>query len=85
VRRLLPHRFRPVLWSTILALASTRLLLLAHYMSDVAAGLLTGLVIDRAVDRSLARIEAGARPRQMVAQLRQGCGKGRPTLDTGTP
>ena len=89
--RLVPRRFRPVLWSTTLALASTRLLLLAHYLSDVASGLLMGVVIDRAVDRSLLRIEAvtgvprRARPRQMVAQLRQGCGDRRPTLDTGAP
>jgi membrane-associated phospholipid phosphatase len=90
LRRLLPRRLRPLLWSTTLALASTRLLLLAHYLSDVAAGLGIGLVIDRAVDRSLARIEAGATtlgnadPRQKVAQLRRGCGEARPTLDTRT-
>jgi membrane-associated phospholipid phosphatase len=90
LRRFLPRRLRPVLWSTTLALASTRVLLVAHYLSDVAAGLVMGLAIDRAVDRSLARIEAAAAtlgkpdPRQKVAQLRRGCGEGRPTLDTGT-
>jgi PAP2 superfamily len=83
LRRLLPRRFRPVLWSTTLALASTRLLLLAHYMSDVGAGLVMGLAIDQAVDRAFARI-GGPGPRQKVAQLRRGCGGGRPTLDTGT-
>jgi membrane-associated phospholipid phosphatase len=91
LRRFLPGRFQPVIWSTALALASTRLLLLAHYMSDVAAGLVMGIAIDRAVDRAFARIEAEAAtsgqpvPRQKDAQLRRGCGRGRPTLDTGTP
>jgi membrane-associated phospholipid phosphatase len=90
LRRFLPRRLRPVLWSTTLALASTRVLLVAHYLSDVAAGLVMGFAIDRAVDRSLGRIEAAAAtlgkpdPRQKVAQLRRGCGEGRPTLDTGT-
>jgi membrane-associated phospholipid phosphatase len=90
LRRFFPRRLQPVIWSTTLALASTRLLLLAHYVSDVAAGLAMGVAIDRAVDSAFAGIEARAAmlgqsgPRQKDAQLRRGYGRGRPTIDTGT-
>jgi undecaprenyl-diphosphatase len=49
--RFLPSRWRLVLWPSAAALAATRLLLLAHYVTDVAAGLLLGAMIDRLVAR----------------------------------
>lgn len=49
--RFLPRRWRVVLWPGAAALAATRLVLLAHYVTDVAAGLLIGALIDRLVAR----------------------------------
>lgn len=40
---------RPLIWSVAVGLAATRLLLLAHYLSDVIAGFLTGIAIDRII------------------------------------
>jgi membrane-associated phospholipid phosphatase len=42
---------RPWIWPAAAALASTRIVLLAHYLSDVIAGLALGVVIDKAVRR----------------------------------
>jgi membrane-associated phospholipid phosphatase len=47
--RLTAKRFRPLLWAGILGLASTRVMLLAHYTSDVAAGLVLGAGLGKAV------------------------------------
>ena len=43
----LPARQRAVVWSTGAALVLTRIVLLAHWTSDVAAGLLIGGLIER--------------------------------------
>jgi len=59
--RFLPPRWRLLLWPSAAALAATRLLLLAHYPTDVAAGLLLGA----AIDRTIARL-AGETPQQIV-------------------
>ncbi len=43
--------FRPLAWCGATALAATRVLLLAHYPSDVLAGLGLGVLVNKAVDR----------------------------------
>jgi membrane-associated phospholipid phosphatase len=43
---LCPSRFRPLIWPSITTLAATRILLLAHYLSDVVAGLALGVLLD---------------------------------------
>ncbi len=55
VTQIVPVRARPLVWPAAAALAGTRLLLLAHYLSDVLAGLALGLVINRSVARLLGR------------------------------
>jgi membrane-associated phospholipid phosphatase len=45
--RLAPKRVRPLVWLGICGLASTRILLLAHYTSDVIAGLGIGAALGR--------------------------------------
>jgi membrane-associated phospholipid phosphatase len=52
--RLVPRRFRRLVWPAITMLAATRIALLAHYPSDVAAGLGFGVLLDKAV-RGLSR------------------------------
>lgn len=52
--RLAPARLKPLVWAGLLGLAATRILLLAHYASDVAAGLAIGAGLGRAV-RKLTR------------------------------
>jgi undecaprenyl-diphosphatase len=47
--RLSPERLRPLVWSAFAALSMTRILLLAHYPSDVFAGWTGGVLINRAV------------------------------------
>jgi undecaprenyl-diphosphatase len=47
--RLAPPSVRPLVWPAVLSLSATRILLLAHYPSDVAAGLGIGLAIDKAI------------------------------------
>jgi membrane-associated phospholipid phosphatase len=49
--RLASQPVRPLVWIGILGLASTRILLLAHYASDVAAGLCLGAGLGKAVRR----------------------------------
>lgn len=49
--RLAPNRFRPFVWPSVIALALTRVMLLAHYPSDVAAGLALGVALDKAIGR----------------------------------
>jgi membrane-associated phospholipid phosphatase len=47
--RLAAPALKPLVWTAILGLASTRVMLLAHYASDVAAGLIIGAGIGKAV------------------------------------
>ena len=47
--RSMPRHYRPLLWPSAAALAASRVLLLAHYVTDVAAGLVLGIMIDRVV------------------------------------
>jgi membrane-associated phospholipid phosphatase len=47
--RLVPRRWRPMLTGGLAALAATRVMLLAHYPSDVAAGWGIGALISKAV------------------------------------
>jgi undecaprenyl-diphosphatase len=47
--RLAPRHLRPLVWAGILGLASTRIMLLAHYPSDVVAGLAIGAGLGKAV------------------------------------
>jgi undecaprenyl-diphosphatase len=76
--RFLPPRWRLLLWPGAAALAATRLVLLAHYMTDVAAGLLLGALIDRVVARRTraTREAAGgcaSATRQQIAAARRQC------------
>jgi len=64
--RFLPAHWRLVLWPSAGALAATRIVLLAHYVTDVAAGLFVGAMIDRIVVARLAR----ATPQQIAAARR---------------
>jgi undecaprenyl-diphosphatase len=52
-RLIVPRRWRWVVWLGAFGLASTRVILLAHWLSDVLAGLTLGAVLERAVDRVL--------------------------------
>jgi len=45
--RSLPARFRPAVWPVLTLLATSRVMLLAHYPSDVAVGLGLGVLIER--------------------------------------
>jgi membrane-associated phospholipid phosphatase len=53
--RLAPRSLRQLVWPTAFCLASTRTLILAHYPSDVAAGLGIGLATNKAVKAALRR------------------------------
>lgn len=53
LRPMMPARLRPYLWPAALSLAATRIMLLAHYPSDVAAGLAFGVAVERAVGGGL--------------------------------
>jgi undecaprenyl-diphosphatase len=55
--RLVPKRWRAPLWSALGALAATRIVLLAHYPSDVAAGWGIGALINRVVRAAFGRTE----------------------------
>ncbi|MBV9523413.1 MAG: phosphatase PAP2 family protein [Alphaproteobacteria bacterium] len=57
ISRLGPPRLRPLVWSVAAMLAATRILLLAHWPSDVAAGLALGVGLDRGVGKALGRLE----------------------------
>jgi membrane-associated phospholipid phosphatase len=46
--RSVPPHLRPAVWPVLSLLAASRVLLLAHYPSDVAAGLMLGALIERA-------------------------------------
>lgn len=51
--RITPRRFWPLLWSGLFGLAATRILLLAHYFSDVVAGLGIGAALEMGVRRAV--------------------------------
>jgi membrane-associated phospholipid phosphatase len=53
--RLSPRSLGQLIWPTVFVLASTRTLILAHYPSDVAAGLGIGLATNKAVKAALRR------------------------------
>lgn len=54
-----PPRWRPLLWSGFVSLLASRVLVLAHYPSDVLAGLTLGVGIDRAVAAIFAARDSG--------------------------
>jgi undecaprenyl-diphosphatase len=58
--RLVPRRWRTTLWSALGALAATRVVLLAHYPSDVAAGWGLGALINKAVGAAFGGAERSA-------------------------
>jgi undecaprenyl-diphosphatase len=58
--RLVPRRWRAALWSGLGALAATRVMLLAHYPSDVVAGWGIGALINKAVGVAFGRAERSA-------------------------
>jgi membrane-associated phospholipid phosphatase len=51
IARLVPPPARPFVWPATLALASLRIMLLAHYLTDVAAGLAIGAGVNQATAR----------------------------------
>jgi membrane-associated phospholipid phosphatase len=51
--RLAPRSIRPLVWPALLSLAATRVLILAHYPTDVLAGFGIGVALNRAVTRIL--------------------------------
>jgi undecaprenyl-diphosphatase len=53
--RMAPANIRGWLWPMAAALAGTRVVLLAHYLSDVLTGLALGVMIDKFVARPLDR------------------------------
>lgn len=58
VARMVPKELRPLVWPFALALSGTRLILLAHYLSDVLAGLVLGVTINRLVAHLMGRPSA---------------------------
>ncbi len=59
--RFFPHK-RGLIWSVGTALAATRVLLLAHWVSDVVAGLTLGVAIERTAWRLRRRRRRRGRP-----------------------
>ncbi len=49
--RTAPAAVRPFIWPAVVALAATRFLLLAHWPTDIAAGLGMGVILERAALR----------------------------------
>jgi membrane-associated phospholipid phosphatase len=61
LRRVGPRGLRPYLWPAAASLAMTRVMLLAHYPTDVAAGLAIGAGLEAAIAQ-LSRAPTGAAP-----------------------
>ncbi|MEA2935593.1 MAG: hypothetical protein QOD74_2239 [Variibacter sp.] len=61
VSRMLPRAARPLLWPGLAGLVGTRLLVLAHYPTDVLAGLGVGFVIDGMVAHALTLVRGAGR------------------------
>lgn len=59
-QQLVPRHWRRALWSALGALAATRVMLLAHYTSDVVAGWSIGVLINKAVGGALGAAERSA-------------------------
>jgi membrane-associated phospholipid phosphatase len=59
-QRLVPKRWCAPLWSGLATLAATRVMLLAHYPSDVVAGWGIGALINKAVGAAFGRAERSA-------------------------
>jgi membrane-associated phospholipid phosphatase len=59
-QRLVPRRWRAAVWSALGALAATRVMLLAHYTSDVVAGWSIGVLINKAVGGAFGAAERAA-------------------------
>jgi undecaprenyl-diphosphatase len=57
---LLPRRWRNTIWLIGSVLVSTRVVLLAHWLSDVIAGLAIGVAVERLLRPSLAEHEPTA-------------------------
>jgi membrane-associated phospholipid phosphatase len=55
--RVAGRRLRPLLWAAALTLAATRVVLLAHYESDVAAALRFGAMVGRAAATALPDVD----------------------------
>jgi membrane-associated phospholipid phosphatase len=66
-RLLVPRVWQWTVWFSAFGLASTRIVLLAHWLSDVLAGLVMGVLLERGVDR-ISRID-GATEEQTFGRL----------------
>jgi membrane-associated phospholipid phosphatase len=67
-QRLVSQRWRATVWSALGALAATRVMLLAHYTSDVIAGWTIGVLINKAVGAVFGAAERSA-SRNMSAAI----------------
>ena len=47
----LPRKYRLVAWTTALSLAGTRVVVLAHWLTDVVAGFAMGIALERGIRR----------------------------------
>jgi membrane-associated phospholipid phosphatase len=56
--QLAPRGVRPFVWPTAIGLACTRILLLAHYPTDVLAGLTFGALLHKAIRAFMQRLRA---------------------------
>ena len=66
--RTAPAAVRPFLWLAVVGLAATRFLLLAHWPTDIAAGLGIGVALERAVLRFTKAAGHRGRPVAAVGQ-----------------
>src|SRR5258708_6717978 len=75
------RRLRGWVWPAALAVAATRLALLAHYPTDVGAGLLLGVGIEKITGKLLGGRRTG--PREEAVPLERDAAAGR-TRDRGS-